>query len=562
MRAILVLLAAAAIAACGKSAAPPTSQSNGPPAVQYVLAVSTQGDGLVRGLGSDCRGSCTQRFDTGTQITLHAVPDSGATFSGWGGACSGTADCVLTVSSDLSVTAAFARGQVQRRQLTVLVDGHGSVRSSPAGIDCGNTCSAMFDQGTSIALTSTADAGWSFTGWSGGCSGAAGCSVTLAADTVVRAKFDAIPPPPPPPMVTLTVSVDGQGSVSGSGIACPGTCSAQVAAGSSVTLTAQAASGARFMGFAGACSGATCTFTIASDASVSARFEDEVMTLAPADGTNNTSVLGLNSSSVFFQRYGSGIYGIWSVPKAGGAETLVASYCCATYVVADDDFVYWSDYSGIVRAPAGGGAVQRLYSSYAGIPTLVLDGQELYWVTYQDYYSSGGVFTMPAAGGTATKLAAGNPTGGIAVDSQDAYWTDNSHSIMRVPKAGGAVDTPISCGGCVPMVVRLDFDNIYYRNNDSDTWSRAKSGGDFHLLSSLTPRSSSAFNIGLDVNASVAYYNFDDGSATPQGLYSANADGTGAAAIETSADSNWSPPRVDDNYIFYFHAGALYRRLK
>ena len=50
--------------------------------------------------------------------------------------------------------------------------GGGTVSSTPAGIDCGPTCSASFDDGTSVTLTATANANATFTGWSGaGCSG-------------------------------------------------------------------------------------------------------------------------------------------------------------------------------------------------------------------------------------------------------------------------------------------------------------------------------------------------------------------------------------------------------
>ncbi|KJU82540.1 protein containing DUF1566, partial [Candidatus Magnetobacterium bavaricum] len=49
--------------------------------------------------------------------------------------------------------------------------GSGTVTSSPAGINCGATCSFLFPQSTSVTLTPTADSGSTFTGWSGDCSG-------------------------------------------------------------------------------------------------------------------------------------------------------------------------------------------------------------------------------------------------------------------------------------------------------------------------------------------------------------------------------------------------------
>uniref|UniRef100_A0A6J5ZT19 Unannotated protein n=1 Tax=freshwater metagenome TaxID=449393 RepID=A0A6J5ZT19_9ZZZZ len=47
--------------------------------------------------------------------------------------------------------------------------GSGSVISSPAGIDCGATCSAAFNQGLELTLTATPAAGSTFTGWSFAC---------------------------------------------------------------------------------------------------------------------------------------------------------------------------------------------------------------------------------------------------------------------------------------------------------------------------------------------------------------------------------------------------------
>jgi hypothetical protein len=47
----------------------------------------------------------------------------------------------------------------------------GTVTSNPAGINCGNICSAYYSSGTLVTLTATPAAGSTFTGWSGVCSG-------------------------------------------------------------------------------------------------------------------------------------------------------------------------------------------------------------------------------------------------------------------------------------------------------------------------------------------------------------------------------------------------------
>jgi len=47
--------------------------------------------------------------------------------------------------------------------------GRGTVRSAPPGIDCGETCSALFDTSSIVTLRAVPDAGFTFGGWSGDC---------------------------------------------------------------------------------------------------------------------------------------------------------------------------------------------------------------------------------------------------------------------------------------------------------------------------------------------------------------------------------------------------------
>ena len=51
---------------------------------------------------------------------------------------------------------------------TVLrLNARGTVSSSPAGINCGSTCTASFGSNTVVTLTAVADTGSAFAGWSG-----------------------------------------------------------------------------------------------------------------------------------------------------------------------------------------------------------------------------------------------------------------------------------------------------------------------------------------------------------------------------------------------------------
>ncbi|HKD94000.1 MAG TPA: PASTA domain-containing protein [Gaiellaceae bacterium] len=159
--------------------------------------------------GIDCGATCSAMFDTGSQVTLTAAAAAGSTFAGWsGGGCSGTSTCKVTLSADTGVTATFNTTPPVMHTLTISPagSGSGSVTSSPAGIDCGATCSHAFNAGTQVTLTAAADSGSTFTGWSGGgCSGTSNCVVTLNSDTGVTATFTTTPPPPPKPCVVPNV---------------------------------------------------------------------------------------------------------------------------------------------------------------------------------------------------------------------------------------------------------------------------------------------------------------------------------------------------------------------
>lgn len=79
-----------------------------------LLSVALTGSGggsinsITAGASFACTGgACSEEFAQGTVLTLRASADAGSTFAGWSGACSGTGDCTVTLSTDRSVAAAF-----------------------------------------------------------------------------------------------------------------------------------------------------------------------------------------------------------------------------------------------------------------------------------------------------------------------------------------------------------------------------------------------------------------------------------------------------------------------
>jgi hypothetical protein len=253
-------------------------------AANQVVSVTKAGTGIgtvtSSPSGINCGATCTAAFASGTAVTLTATPVTGSVFAGWsGGGCSGTGSCVVTLSAPTTVTATFNASAAVPATLTVQRSGTGSgtVTSSPSGINCGATCAGTFASGTVVTLTATAATGSVFAGWSGGgCSGTGSCVVTLSAPTTVTATFSAASVP-----VTLTLTVQRSGTGSGTvtsspgGINCGTTCTASFASGTSVTLSASAASGSTFAGWSGGgCSGTgTCTVTLTSATTVTALFD-------------------------------------------------------------------------------------------------------------------------------------------------------------------------------------------------------------------------------------------------------------------------------------------------
>ncbi len=68
-------------------------------------------------------------------------------------------------------------------------NGAGSGSSSPAGINCGATCSAKFNRGATVKLTPIPAAGSYFAGWTGACTGRTACSVKMDGVKGVKAGF-------------------------------------------------------------------------------------------------------------------------------------------------------------------------------------------------------------------------------------------------------------------------------------------------------------------------------------------------------------------------------------
>lgn len=248
----------------------------------YLLSISKDGNGsgVVTSLptGIDCGLDCLENYALGEQISLAATASVGSTFAGWGGACSGTGSCLVTMNETKAVTATF---NLEEHLLNVGKTGTGSgmVFSIPGGISCGTDCQENFWYNTEVTLVATASVGSTFIEWGGACTGSGSCTVLMNIAQSVTATFDLNFY-----LLTVSKSGEGNGTVTSApeGINCGIDCSEPYSYGTEVTLTVIPDQNAYFVGWSGACSGTDpCSLLINNAKSTTANFIPKVFLYLP-----------------------------------------------------------------------------------------------------------------------------------------------------------------------------------------------------------------------------------------------------------------------------------------
>ncbi|WP_242466191.1 beta strand repeat-containing protein [Chromatium okenii] len=232
-----------------------------------------------------------------------ATANTGYTFTGFGGDCSGTSCSLTNVTATKTVTANFtAITYPINAAANPSIGGSVSCSVNPVVYGGSSNCAA------------TANTGYTFTGFGGDCSGTS-CSLTnVTANKTVTANFTAITYP-----INATANPSIGGNVS---------CSVNpVAYGSSSNCTATANAGYTFTGFAGDCSGTSCSLTnITATKTVTANF---TAITYPINATANPSIGGNVSCSVNPVTYG-GSSNCTATPKIGYNFTNFSGDCSGT----------------------------------------------------------------------------------------------------------------------------------------------------------------------------------------------------------------------------------------
>ena len=230
------------------------------------------------GAGSVAVNPVQDFYEIGTPVTLTATAAPGSAFNGWSGDTMATENpLTIVMTADRNLTATF----VKQFSLTLGVVGSGSVQSSPEG--------NLFNIGTQVTLTASADPGFRFAGWSGDIvSPENPVTVTMDTNKVVTAAFIQ--------QFTLTVNKIGSGTVALS------PAGPTFDTGTSVQVLATASAGFEFLGWSGAVTGLTNPDSVLmnADKSLTATFRQLPFLV---DTPASLSLPGVNASNAAWGDY-------------------------------------------------------------------------------------------------------------------------------------------------------------------------------------------------------------------------------------------------------------------
>ena len=231
------------------------------------------GAGTVTATGVNCPGDCSEAMVENTVVALTATPAADSTFVSWGGA----ADCAdgrVTMTAAVSCAATFDRTPPPTHVLTITQPfaGTGAGTVTATGVNCPGDCSEAMVENTVVALTATPAADSTFVSW-GGAADCADGRVTMTAAVSCAATFDRTPPPTHVLTITQPFAGTGAGTVTATGVNCPGDCSEAMVENTVVALTATPAADSTFVSWGGAADCADGRVTMTAAVSCAATFD-------------------------------------------------------------------------------------------------------------------------------------------------------------------------------------------------------------------------------------------------------------------------------------------------
>ncbi len=337
--------------------------------------------------------------------------------------------------------------------------GNGTITSTPAGISCGASCSAMYKNNSTVSLSATPDACSTFTGWSGDCAGTTTpVNIVMNGAKTCSANFTIN-------AFTITASAGANGTISPSGIN-------TVNCGGSQTFTISPAAGYHIADVLvdGSSVGAATSYAfsnITANHTISATFINTYTLMVAKAGTGSGTVTsspsGINCGTGCAATYTDGT--TVSLTASAGTDSIFAGWsgggcsgtgsCTATI---DSDKTVTASFTQYitVTVPDGGenwitGTTHAISWTYAGNPgtyvkiELLKNGVLNRTITSYVSKGSNGIgsynWTIPSTQtlGTDFKVKITSTSNSNYTDTSGNNFTINPPSITVTSPNGGEV---------------------------------------------------------------------------------------------------------------------------
>ncbi|MCP4271356.1 MAG: hypothetical protein GY781_05235 [Gammaproteobacteria bacterium] len=335
----------------------------------------------------NCTSDCINNFAVNDEVTLKATPDAGSIFVGW----SGHADCAnapITITTHLQCTATFDSDGFTYLYLNATGTGTGSI--STDGFECFSPgqmegCNQPYNENDLVQIQASPSAGSIFAGWSAGCPAGQNANYTLtipATNVTCIATFNLDTVTQYNLSIVLSRSGTGTGTVTSlpgiAGINCPTDCSEDYDENLSVTLTATADAGSRFVSWSGPadCTDGVVTMTanIECTATFVSQYDLDITVNGTGSGTVSSNQVGIacptDCSETYDENTGitltatadaGSVFVGWSGPAdcTDGVVTMTADIeCTATFDLLPSGFTITLINNGdgtgmITSSPAG-----------------------------------------------------------------------------------------------------------------------------------------------------------------------------------------------------------------
>ena len=406
----------------------------------YSLTVNTVGSGSVT------KNPDQISYLSGSIVQLSASPVVGWSFSGWSGGVTGLTNPVsLTMDAAKTVTATFTQNSYS---LTVNTVGSGSVSKNPN--------SASYLSGSSVQLSASPVAGWSFSGWSGAITGSTNpASLTMDSNKTVTATFIQNNY-----TVSYTVLPSSGGTVTRTG-------TGSYHYGDTVVLTESPSNGYTFSSWSGdgTGTGTTRTVTVTGNMVVTATFTQNTYTVGVTVSPSSSagSVTGYVTTQTY--HYGDLVtltetanngytFSSWGVDGSGTATTCAITVTKNMVVTA----TFIQNHYSVVFAVSGGGVST---TSPSGTQSYTLGQVVPVSVTAAPGYSfsvwsaTGGI-TFDSAASASTNAHIGGAGTVIATFTQNSYSltvnTVGSGSVIKNPNSASYLSGSIVQLSASPVV--------------------------------------------------------------------------------------------------------------